>query len=634
MSGVSTNRSNVRNRILNGINTTIVNKNTTTTIQADCNIYAVPQNQIVNITNYMYDEQTILYINSGSQNYSTGVYFDPSQVNNSWNYSLGNPNNLLAGQTSLMSTYDNNLQNFQNLQTFGVKADGTYSLDITNGQQSTTNTNPLFYAIGASYTSQSSQFNTVPNYNQSNTSNYLMNAQYMFVTQQDILIISLTTTINGTDSLYVGNSGKPLLFVKVTNKVYSKEALQNGSSSAAKIYEHSMGLKYTNSTTFDNSVSSNNMNQPIPLIFAPGFINTYCYVSVLYVPPVLDSLEYYGQYLPSNGFVFTNGANNYDTSTFVETTQKTRYGYFVLGFAYQFGDLYSTYLPSGIQQEVITTNIWRSPISLYNAYKNYSVLDSNGLNVTLLFGKTYNGALFLVTNTGTPISSVTAFGYTSLSNFISIMQAFCREYNNTSSLVDYFTDPFTITQLKLKGYDVSLVILQPVIDAINKIKNPSSVDTLPNMNYIFVHQPNSVNITIDPSLQTVINQTTGQNYFGLSNSLLYALGSNLYTSSKLDILSTFNNTLFGNTLYLGLQDINGSLYHVNIATPESGFRPNYNADDANCFNIYATPNTAYYVSNLVGSTRFVPGAIQTNLLNQPKYDISKLVMTVSNNPIF
>ena len=94
----------------------------------------------------MYDEQTIMYINTGSQNYSTGVYFDPSQVNNSWNYSLGNSNNLMSGQVSLMDTYGNKLSNFQNLQTFGVKPDGTYSIDVSNGQQSTTNTNPLFYA--------------------------------------------------------------------------------------------------------------------------------------------------------------------------------------------------------------------------------------------------------------------------------------------------------------------------------------------------------------------------------------------------------------------------------------------------------------------------------------------------------
>ena len=634
MSGVSNNRSNIRNRSINGNNTTAVPKNSTTTIQADCNIYAVPQNQISNLSNYMYDEQTIMYINSGSQNYSTGVYYDPSQVNNSWNYSLGNTNNLMSGQVSLMDTYSNNLSGFQNLQTFGSKPDGTYSIDVTNGQQSTTNTNPLFYAIGASYTSTSVQYNTIPNYNQSNSSNYLMNAQYMFITQQDILIISITSTINGTESLYVENSGKPLISIKVTNKVYSKESLQNGGTSTSKIYEHNMTLKYSNSSTFDNTISCNNMNQAVPLIFAPGFISTYCYISVLYVPPVISGSDYYGQYLPSNGFVFENGYNSYDTSTFVTTTQKTGYGHFVLGFSYQYGDIYSTYLSSGIQQEVVTTNIWRSPISLYNSYKNYSVLDSNGLNVTLLFGKTYNGALFLVTNTGTPISSVTAFGYTSLSNFISIMQAFCREYNNTSSLVDYFSDPFTIAQLKMKGYDVSIVILQSVIDAVSKIKNPSSVDTLPNMNYLFLHQSNSVNVSIDPSLQNVINQNTGQTYFGITNSSLYGLGNNLYTSSKLDILSTYNDTLFGNTIYLGLQDIGGVLYYVNMILPEAGFRPNYNADNANIFNAYATPNTAYYAMNAAGYTRFVPGSIQTNVLNQPKYDISKLVMTVSNNPIF
>jgi hypothetical protein len=100
------------------------------------------------------------------------------------------------------------------------------------------------------------------------------------------------------------------------------------------------------------------------------------------------------------------------------------------------------------------------------------------------------------------------------------------------------------------------------------------------------------------------------------------------------MLSTFNNTLFGNTIYLGLQDIAGALYYVNMILPEAGFRPNYNADNANTINTYATLNTAYYVTNTGGYTRFVPGSIQTNVQNQPKYDISKLVLNVSNNPIF
>jgi hypothetical protein len=632
---VANNCLNMKIRKISGNTSTTTTKNTTTTVQADCNIYSVPQNQISNISNYMYDEQTILYINSGSQNYTTGVYFDPTQVNGSWNYSLNNSNNLLAGQNAMTSLYDSNLQSYQNLQSFGVKNEGSYTIDITNGQQTTTNSNPLFYAIGASYTSQSSQYNTIPNYNPINTSSYLETASYMFTSQQNILVVKIVIKINSTDSLCVdGGTGKPLLLITVTNTVSSKESMKNGSTTAPKVYEHSMSLKYSNTSTFDNKKTCFYMNSPIPLIFAPGFNSTYSYISCLYIPPVINNSEYYGQYLPSNGYTFVNGINSFDTTTLEQTTQKTNYGYFIIAMAYQYSDSYSTYLTSGIQEEVITTNIWHSPISLYNSYKNYSVLDSNGLNVTLLFGKTYNGALFLVTNTGTPISAITAFGYTTLSNFINIMQAFCREYDNTSSLVNYYTDPYTIANLKLKGYNVSVVGLTPIIDAVSSIKNPSSINTLPNMNYLFIHQSNSVNITIDSSQQTVINQNTGQSYFGIANSSLYSLGSNLYTSSKLDFLSTANNTLFGNTISLGLQDIAGVMYYVNLITPESSFRPNYTADDSNTLSIYATLNTAYYVSSGGGNTRYIPGSIYTNQPNQPKYDITKLTMTVSNNPIF
>ena len=315
--------------------------------------------------------------------------------------------------------------------------------------------------------------------------------------------------------------------------------------------------------------------------------------------------------------------------------QLTNYGHFVTGFAYSdINNKYSTYLIQGIQEEVLTTNIWRSPISLYNAYKNFSILDTNGLNVTLLFSRSYNGGLYLVTNTGTPISSVVSYAILPLNNFINTMQAFCRLYDKTSSLADYFIDPYTVNKLKTEGYDVIIVQLQSILDSINKIKNPSNIDTLPNMNYVLIHRPNSANISVDPTEQTVINQDTGQNYFGLSNSALFSLGDNFYADSKLSSLSTFNNTLFGNSIYLGLQDINGAVYHVMFTLPESGFRPDYSSENSIIMNVYTTQNTAYYITNSSGFTRFLPGAVRTNVVNQPSYVISKLVLSVSCNAIF
>jgi hypothetical protein len=619
--------------------------NTTTTVQADCNISTVPDNHIINISNYMYDEQTILYINYGQQNYTPGVYYDPTTVTSGWNYSVNSTTSLAAGNVALMSIYKEDIQSFQNLNTFNGRPDGIYNLDILNRPQTTTDTNGLFYAIGGNYTSQGNQFNTVPNYSQSNTSNYLMCAQYIFVAQQSILIISINITIVDTNSLNVLNNtgSRPQLFMKVINKVMNKESIQNNGA-GAKIYEHSVPLSYSDSQTFDNTEPCFKMNQPIPIVFATGFNSVYAFISVLYVPPVQiivdDKPSWVGEYLPgtpgtdTTGFLFVNGSNTYVPQKITKSSQRTTYGHFVIGFAYQDGDSKSTYLTGGVQQEVLTTNIWRSPISLYNSYKNYSIADTNGMSTTLLFGKTYNGALFLVTNSGTPISCITAFGYTSLSNFIIITQAFYRKYDNTSSLVDYFTDPNQIAILNSQGYSASIVVLHSIIDVGNKIQTPSTANSLPNMNYLITHLSNSANITIDPSQQTVINRDTGQNYFGRSNSVLYSLGSNTYTSSKIELFSTLNGTLFANSIYLGIQTINNSTYNISLILPESAFRPDYSSINANILNIYATINTPYYVTNSGGYTKFVPGAIQTNVPNQSKYDISKLTMTVSNNNIF
>ena len=655
MSGCKLNQNalNQRNRQINGSNSvisTVIKNNITTTAQADCNIYKMPENQIPNVSNYMYDEKTVLYINTSSQNYCIGQYFSPCDVNADWNYCLNNPKNLLAGQTAYSSTLGD-MSNIQNLLFVGGKPEGRYSLDITNAQQTTSTTdNPLFVAIGANYSNSTKigQFDTVPNYNQSSPiSNYSIHSQYIFLSEQDLLIVTLNISVIGTDGLFVNNVQNPTtpqLMITVKNKVYSRESLKNGGSTGGVVYEHTVPLKYyQDGDIFNNSTSSYFMNQAVPLIFAPRFVSTYCYISVLYVPPVNINGNWVGQFLPgnpgtnNNGFVFDpDHTNHFDINTLTPTlNQTTRYGHFVTGFAY--GDInnkYSTYLVQGIQEEVLTVNIWRSPISLYNSYKNYSIMDTNGLSVTLLFSKSYNGALYLVTNTGTPISSVVSYGILPLNNFINTMQAFCRKYDNTSSLADYFIDPYTVKKLKLEGYDVIVVQLQSVLDSVNKIKNPSNIDTLPNMNYFLLHRPNSANITIDPTEQIVINQNTGQNYFGLTNSILFSLGDNMYATSKLSILSTFNNTLFGNSIYLGLQEINGLIYHVIFTLPESAFRPDYCSDSSIIFNTYASLDTPYYVTNSIGFTRFVPNAIRTTVQNQPSYAISKFVLTVSNNIIF
>ena len=638
---VGSNQSNRNNRTLMGISQAPAPKNTTTTTQADCNIFKPFSNLIQNISNYMYDEQTILSLNSGMQNYSTGQYFDNTQINSSWNYSSSNPKNFLTGQVAQMNLLNNDLQQYSNFNTIGNSSQATYNFDFTNGAQSTTNTNGLFIAIGPGYTnSTASGWNTLPNYNtSSDSSSYLLSASYMFTETQDLLMITIYLTISGTSNLDVTNlnTTAPSLFCKVKNTVYSRESLQNGGNSGAKVYEQTSRLRYNSSSTFDNTSTCFYMNNPVCIVFAPGFTPVIALMSMAYIPPI-DKSGYYGQYLTgspgsiNDGYPFVSGLNSFDFSFLNISTQQTNYGYFIAGFAYSNANSYSTYLVGGIQEEIITKNIWRSPISIYNTYKDYSVLDSNGLYVTLLFAKTQSGALFLVTNTGTPISSVIGFGSTTLSNYINIMQAFFVEYNNTSSLVNYFIDTYTIAQLKIKGYNVNIVIFVPIIDSIAKIVNPN-VDALPNITNFIIHQNNSMNISIDPTLQNVINQNIGPSYFGLANSELYSIGDNSYTDSKLNILSTHNNTLFGNAIYIGTTIINNNLYYISFILPESGFRPNYSSSDANLLEIYAAKNTAYYVNSSSGSTRFLPNSIQTNNTNQPRYDITKLQLSVSNNII-
>jgi len=590
----------------------------------------------------MYDEQTILSLNSGMQNFCTGQYFDNTQINSSWNYNTSNPKNFLSGNVAQMNLLSNDLRQYSNFNTMGNSVQGTYSFDFTNGLQNTTDTNGLFIAIGSGYSNSStSGWQTVPNYNtSSDSSTYLLSSNYMFTETQDLIIINIYLTINGTSSLDVSNiSGQgPNLFCKVKNTVYSREALQNGGSTGAKMYEQTSRVRYNTSNNFDNTATCFNMNNNVCIVFAPGFTPVIALISMAYIPPVENAGLWYGQYLTgnpgsvSNGYPFIAGVNSFDFSCLVPTTQQTTFGYFIAGFAYFNAQLYSTYLIGGIQEEVITKNIWRSPISIYNTYKDYSVLESNGLYITLLFGKTQSGALFLVTNTGTPISSVIGFGSTTLSNYINIMQAFFVEYNNTSSLVNYFIDTYTIAQLKIKGYNVNIVTFVPIIDSIAKISNPN-IDTMPNINNFIIHQNNSANIAIDPTLQNVINQNIGPSYFGLDNSKLYSNGDDLYTDSKLNILSTHNNTLFGNSIYIGTRVINNNLYYISFILPESGFRPDYSSNDANILDIYATTNTAYYVNSPTGSSRFLPNSIQTNITNQSKYYIDKLQLTVSNNTI-
>jgi hypothetical protein len=275
----------------------------------------------------------------------------------------------------------------------------------------------------------------------------------------------------------------------------------------------------------------------------------------------------------------------------VETTQKTTYGYYLTAFTFptQNGK-YSSYLTNGIQSELLIKNIWRSPLGIFNSYKNYSVSQMTLLNVVLLFGTNQNGSLFLALNTGTPISSITNYGLTTLNNFINIVRAFIIEFDNNSQLADYFMDESTINGLKKKGYNVELVPLQALIDT-NTISNPKSVLENPNMYYFLLHSPNNINLIMDISEQNIIN-------------------------ADVKPLDNENKT-----------------YNVTIILPESSFKIT-NDETNSLINIYKDLSSCYYINSMPYSVRFDKLLTIDNGIVQKSMGIDKITLIASNNSIF
>lgn len=600
------------NKILG--NTNINSNNTVSTSSSDCNIYSIPSNQL-NLTNYLYDNQTILYVNSSTNsnlNTSKGMYIDPN--NTSWSFQNNNQNAVYAGSSFQSSLINSN--QYKN----------SYSLDLTNGTQSTTNSNPLFFGIGVNYTNTVIPTLTSPNYNTSGTSNYLVQSQYLFQQESNILVVKLVASVNNTDSLNVTSitTNQPVINLEIINQVIPKDDIQNGILNAKNIYKKTAILNYGNFKSADQS--TNNLYNSVPFIFAPGCKNEWMNISVLYVPPILDNGLYYGQYLPQSGFVFNNGSINFDTSQLVQTTDTTDFGHFVFGIGYNMqNSSYSTYLINGIQCDLLIKNIWRSPISIFNSYEKFSVSQMTLISVVLLFGTNVNGSLFLALNTGTPISSLTHYGVTSLANFMNIMRAFKIEYDDNEQLVDYFINQFTINSLKNKGYDVLIVQQHALVDT-NTISNPSTVNSNPNMTYFLLHDQNSVNIKIDTTEQNILNDISSLNPFNLSNTNYCSLGDLFYSCGNVKTLKTNNNTVFPDSLNLGYETIDNKIYNINIILPESLFRPCYEVNDY-IAQIYSSPSSVYYFVNY-------PFAIRFDKNDQNPNQNNRVSLVVSNNVIF
>ncbi len=658
---------------------------TTTTITTDVDIF--PVGKSINPTNFVYDGQTVLMINSTlnpNANIVKAQYFDPvyggvpgGLMNfDSWNFDMV-PNSYLNGSYSSSALLSEPTYLFNNLQPI-TSALGQYTLDIQNDNEQVNSSGDsnktLFFSLtsqpyvcfkGSFYTTPT-QINVMPGYSANNSDNFLFTSNYYVQQKNEIIIVQLVFTVSNTNSLNANNigvgltSGSPTVSVIVYNKVISKDALASLASGSStdglktKIYTAGpIPLQYTqNGTPFNPQVGSFSLNNNVPIIIAPGYNKQYATMPIVYVAPKAGTLSgstvYYPQYLnqggssPSSGYQIDNylPIPNPLNVSLPTNSAPHPFGHFVVGVAYSSD--YATFQPgSAIYAEVLIKNIWRSPISVYQSYQAFSTNDMATKQVVLLFGKTFNGGTFLVTNSGTPISMIDNYAVTSLRNFMSIMRAVIAYFDGSTSLVDYFINSNVVQQINaLSNANINVLTLQPLLDG--AIANPQTVLTCPNMYYLLLKTPNTVNMTVDPTNQVVFGQNIGANYFGLPNSLLCATGDCRYYSSDLSLLSVSDGQLFGNSIYAGLNTINNQQFYTLIVLPEALFNGLPLATTNNVLAVYSTVSTIFYINTTANaSTQFVPQSASitssgtttgtsSNFTITPTYNISKLILSASN----
>jgi hypothetical protein len=676
------NSSGLANSLTNAIQNNAV---APTTIQSDCNIY--PVGSTISPNDVIYHDQTILMVNSTiNQNANTvqAQYFDPvcgsPLTFSSWNYDL-NACSYLNGTMATSSMISDELSLFSNMQP-ALNGTGKHNLDITNYTTVGSTSEGLFFSLTSQpyYSTEGSVTgsacgiptpptanNVNPGYTSSfNSYNFLFVSNYYIPQKNEIIIVELVFTVSNTDAtVYNASSqrGTPALSVIVKNKILTTQALatlSSDSSDMTKVKSYTAGpipLQYMqpgndwNSNNFYYSIQNN-----IPLIIAPGYTKLYVTMPVAYVPA---SSGGGGYWMEQTGYLITGSGpiptfdivNNSSTasSSFTLIGSGVSYGHFVVGVAYSNNvNSYANY--TNITAEVLIKNIWRSPIAIYNTYYKFSVTDMATKQVVLLFGKNLTGASFLVLNTGTPISHITSYAVTSLRNFVSIMRAVINLFDGSVSLVDYFVNVSTVTQVNNMGsYNIDVVVPQPLMDG--AILNPPTIANCPGMWYLMLNSKNSFNIAIDPSEQNVFGQQIGFNYLGIPNSILSSTGNCVYMQSSLNVLTDDDGNLFGNSLSLGLNVINSQSYYILIILPEALFNPNINLALPNTLTLYSTPNTEFYVmvtpnsgsqftpssSNLVTSTLAKTNTNTQSSANssmQPIYSIQKILLSVSNAKLF
>mgnify|MGYP000070720669 CR=1 FL=1 len=614
-----------------------------TTITTDFDIFGVGDG--INTSNYVYDGQTILLVNSSSSQSSStvqGQYFDP--VNNTKSaWYLGAQTNLpcSAASQALLNTNYNVMENIvpvgSSIPTYTIDLLNTGSTTTSSGNSGATTTMALlgnsngYSTTNGLFNNTSPPTNTEPNYpTNSNCASYMFTGNYFFPQTSDIVIVYMIYTINGTDLLAATSGqtpGTPSLSVMVYNRVISKEALSRGES-AGKLYTSgpiTLSFMQAGATFSNNVASSNTTNYNVPVIIADNCQKIYATVSVAYVPYGGTGGGYYlnnGEATSDTpGLTISNNTISLDVDGIIDikstSLPETTSGHFVVGLTYANG---SNIVPGmNVYCDLLIKNIWRSPVSIYNTYSSYSVSDMATKQVVILFGKSSSGATFLVTNSGTPINVITSYAVTSLNNFIGLMNSVISNYLPTSSLVSYFTDPATVEANDITNSSYTVAVKpQPLLSG--SIINPESVTSSPNMWYMLLQTSNSANMSVDSTSQNLFNNDIGD-YFDLQNSSLCGTGVINYATSKLTMLTANSNYLFANSIYSGQTTINNQTFYSLVILPEAQFNGAPTTDAGN-ISVYAVNNSPFYTSSSSSSkssTRFDTSS-----------STSKIIMTVSN----
>jgi hypothetical protein len=655
-------QSGLLERTVSGANQ--ASNNSSSNAQTDCNIY--PVGQTINASNYTFDGQTVLMVNSSiNQNANSvqAIYFDPVK-NSNWSFGFSEYN-MLSGAYSNSSLLSNDTSLYSNMN----NATSRYTLDLTNRvcldgtTQTTSDTSGLIFSLTSSpYVNSNGSYsgpgastptisNVNPGYSTYGTDSYAYVSHYYVPQKNEILIVQMVFTVNNTNTTAngYGGSSSPSVSVMVTNKVISRDALASLSSGSStdntKIKTYTAGpmpLNYLgSSSTYDETEPTYGTNNNIPVVIAPGYSKLYATLRLFYISSGSASVPELGNYLTdqilqidASGLLTTPSPASTETDLMVGSTD---YGHFVVGLVYPTNTI-TVSTRAVIYAEVLIRNVWRSPLSIYKSYNSYSVTDMATKLVVLLFGKSFNGGTFLVTNTGTPLNLIDNYAVTSLRNFISIMRAIINEFDGSTSLVDYFINPFTIQQVNNSGnYNIQVLSLQPLLDG--AMYNPPTVLECPGMTYLMLNAKNSVNMTVDPTSQNVFTQDIGSNYLGIAGGVLCSVGNCKYFSANVNNIGTVvNDLIFGNAIYLGLNVVNNVSYYMLAILPEAQFNVVYGNTINNVLNVYTVLNSLFYLSSGTNSaSQFVPssnGVVNRNSTSQPVFNVNKLLLSVSNTKLF